>query len=150
MDRREQILIRLLAIAAGLVGENSTARNVVAIDEDSANLPAIVLLDGDESAIDDDPQRRPSPVKRKVEMSPVLHIVMGSRPENIGSALNAVRAELIKAVVTDQQLMALVDTTRFGIRYDGMESARNEQGRLVVGQQFVRFTFTYMLIPAEL
>lgn len=152
MDRRELILVRLLEIAGGVDTVLSTARNVIAIDEDSDQLPAIILLDGDEDAIDDEPARRPATVARFVEMTPMLHVVMGSRPENIGSDLNVVRAALIKAVLFDQTLNALAPRggNRGGIRYDGMQSARNEAGRLVVGQRFMRFTFAYLLAPAEL
>ena len=152
MDDREAILVRLLAIAGGLQTAKYAARNLPAIDEDDIALPAVIVLDGDEDAIDDEPSKRPSAVPRWVEMTPMLHIVMGSKPEDIGTELNLVRAELIKTVLLDPTLNQICKRggNRGGVRYDGMESARNEAGRLVVGQRYMRFTFGYLLIPDRL
>lgn len=145
---RENILVRLLAILDEMEGERYVARNVTNVGDDEDQLPALVLIDGDEEAIDDNPTRRPSTVPRRFEMTPLIHIAMVSKPEELGTDLNVLRDELIKAVTTDTTLLDLVD--RFGIRYDGMESARNEQGRMVISQRFMRFTFTYLLVPHQL
>ena len=60
MDRREDILARLLAIASGIDGVTRAYRNKDEIPETSR--PAIVILDGDEAANDADPSARPTTV----------------------------------------------------------------------------------------
>jgi hypothetical protein len=40
-------------------------------------------------------------------MMPEVLILLGARSDSVGSALNALRASLIKAVLTDSQLIAL-------------------------------------------
>lgn len=149
-DVREQILVRLFElIGCEVDGIRYAKRNIPSLDDDaSVILPAFVLLDGDEIAIDDEPWKRPSMVPRRFEMSPLAWIAFSEKAEHLGTDLNTLRTRIIKAVLGDVELLSLVD--RNGIRYDGMESPRSETGRLILGQRNLRFTFTYLLIPAEL
>lgn len=148
-DVRELIIDRLVGIGNEIPEFGYVARNVVAIDDDQdVTLPAYIVLDGDEGAIDDEPHKRPATVPRRVEMTPLILLAFADKPETLGTDLNTLRALLIKNVLSDGTLRSLVD--RFGIRYDGMETPRHESGRLMIGQRFIRFTFTYLLKPDEL
>jgi len=148
-DPREAILQRLLALAGEIEGINRTARNVPVIEEGAGQLPALVLLDGDEEASDADPTNRPSWSKRRIEMMPDLLLAVGATPATVGADLNTLRARIIAAVVTDAALQALV-LDRTGIRYDGMIAPRDELGRMVISQRALRFTLTYVLDPMTL
>jgi hypothetical protein len=147
-DVREQILSRLLEICDGVDGVNYAARNDWTLDDDSIRFPALIVLDGDEEAIEDNPTARPATVARRIAMSPLFGIVTGEKPEDLGTELNTIRSALIKAIVEDSQLAALVD--RNGISYNGMDSPRDDGGRLMLGRRFLRFTFIYLLIPSRL
>lgn len=150
-DVREDILTRLLDLLlenADTWQVRSVLRNVVSLNEDDV-LPALVVLDGDETPIDDEPHRRPTAVPRLVEMTPIIFVALGSEPESVGAELNTLRRQIIKAVLSDSALLALVDRQQ-RIRYDGLETPRSEMGRLEIGQRYLRFTFTYLLIPSRL
>ena len=53
-----------------------------------------------------------------VEMTPEVLILLGATPERVGTALNELRAKLVKAVLTDAQLAALAGTNG-RVRYVG-------------------------------
>lgn len=147
-DVREQIIVRCLEIADSIEQVNFVDRNVQTFDDDPAQFPAIVILDGDEQAIDDEPQRRPPTVPRRFEMSPLFHIAVSAKRDEIGSDLNTLRRRVIRAVLTDATLATLYD--RNGVRYDGLETPRTESGRMVLSQRILRFGITYILDTADL
>lgn len=147
-DVREEIIARLLEVAQTVPGIVYTARNVHSVDDDKdVELPAAVILDGDENAVTDEPSRRPI-IARRFEMTPLILIVTGAKPEDIGTDLNTLRSAFIKKVINDTTLLGFVD--RHGIRYDGMDTPRHENGRMMLGQKVLRFTFTYLLDPNDL
>lgn len=145
-DVREQIIVRCLAIADSIKQVNFVERNVQTFDDDQ--FPAISVLDGDEQAIDDDPQRRPPTYPRRVEMSPLFHIAVMTERRDLGPDLNILRRRLVHAVLTDAPLATLYD--RNGVRYDGLETPRTESGRMVLSQRILRFTITYILRTSDL
>lgn len=147
-DVREEIIVRCLEIAASIEQVNYVDRNVATVDEEDGQLPAIILLDGDEVAIEDEPQRRSVMAPRRFEMAPLFHISVSATRLEVGTDLNTLRRRLIRAVLSDSALAALYD--RNGIRYDGLESPRTESGRMVLSQRVLRFTITYILDPADL
>ena len=99
-DKREAILQRLTEIAAGLPGVVTAVRNQDEISEHAR--PAIVVFDADEAADERAVQRgHAGAAPNIVEMTPEVMILLGALPEQVGSALNALRAPLIKAVLTD-------------------------------------------------
>lgn len=147
-DKREQILVRLVEVADGVSGVVFAGRNVGNIDDEDR--PAIVIMDADEAADDSDPTgvSRGTGARRRVALTPEIYILLGDKPENIGTELNAFRAKLIKAVLTDASLQSIVGSNG-GIRYEGCATALS-RGRSMEGEMGVSFTFSYVLNPAEL
>ena len=145
-DRREMILTRLLEIAVGVEGIVAAFRNRDEISEKQR--PAIVILDADEAADDADPNSRPSRAPRRVAMTPEIYILLGAKPEELGSVINALRARFVKSVLGDSQLGSIVGTNG-DIRYEGCATAL-ARGRSMEGEMGVSFSFTYVLRPEEL
>jgi hypothetical protein len=75
-------------------------------------------------------------------------ILLGALPERIGTALNEIRARLVKAVLTDAQLIALAGPNG-RVRYAGC-STHLGHGRSMEGAMGVHFTFAYVLRPEQL
>lgn len=146
MDRREEILARLAAIAAGIDGVKTAARN----KDEFSDLarPAVVLIDGDEEAHDSDPPTRPTTAPRLVALKPEIVILLSGAPESVGSSLNALRTALIKAILTDAILIGIVHD-RIGTRYIGCV-INIGRGRAVEGELRLHFVFTYALRAEEL
>ena len=147
MDKRETILARLVEIAAGLPGIATAVRNQDEISERSR--PAIAVFDADESGDEatgrqDHPGRAPN----LVVMTPEVLILLGTLPESVGSALNELRAKLVKAVLTDAQLIALTGANG-RVCYAGC-STHLGHGRSMEGSMGVQFTFAYVLRPEQL
>lgn len=145
-DRRELILVRLLDIAGGIEGIASAFRNRDEISEKQR--PAIVILDADEAADDADPTTRPARSPRRVAMTPEIYILLGAKPEDLGAAINRLRARFVKAVLIDAQLASIVGTNG-DIRYEGCATAL-ARGRSMEGEMGVSFSFTYVLRPEDL
>jgi hypothetical protein len=145
-DRRDMILSRLLEIAVGVDGIVAAFRNKDEISEKQR--PAIVILDADEAADDADPGSRPARSPRRVAMTPEIYILLGAKPEELGSVINALRARFVKSVLRDSQLGSIVGTNG-DIRYEGCATAL-ARGRSMEGEMGVSFSFTYVLRPEEL
>ena len=145
-DRREMILTRLLEIAVGVDGIVAAFRNRDEISEKQR--PAIIILDADEAADDADPSSRPSRAPRRVAMTPEIYILLGAKPEDLGTAINTLRARFVKAVLGDAQLSLIVGSNG-DIRYEGCATAL-ARGRSMEGEMGVSFSFTYVLRPEEL
>ncbi len=145
-DRREMILARLLEIAVGVDGIVAAFRNKDEISE--RQRPAIVILDADEVADDADPSSRPSRAPRRVAMTPEIYILLGAKPEDLGTAINRLRARFVKTVLGDAQLSLIVGSNG-DIRYEGCATAL-ARGRGMEGEMGVSFSFTYVLRPEEL
>ena len=146
IDRREMILSRLLEIAGSTEGIAGAFRNRDEISEKQR--PAIVILDADEVADDADPGSRPARSPRRVAMTPEIYILLGAKPEELGSVINALRARFVKSVLGDSQLGSIVGTNG-DIRYEGCATAL-ARGRSMEGEMGVSFSFTYVLRPEEL
>ena len=147
MDKREAILARLSEVVGTLPGISTVARNQDEISEHKR--PAIVIFDADESADERaEQQGHPGRAPSIVEMSPEMLILLGTVPEQVGSALNGLRAKLIKAVLTDAQLIALAGQNG-RVRYAGC-STHLGHGRSMEGSMAVRFSFAYVLRPEQL
>lgn len=144
-DVREQILARLHEVISGFIGFNPH-RNQDSFTE--TQLPVLVLLDADEIANDNDPKSRPANAPRRVTMTPEIRIMLQAQPEAVGSELNAMRARLIKAVLTDSTLLALTAEGQ-GARYEGAAS-QLKAGRSMAGDMLCAFSFAYYLKPNDL
>ena len=146
MDRREDILVRLLAVLR-TVGAATVERNLQVADD--GNFPALQMMDGDEEA-DDSPfgRARPPNAPNMIAMTPHVHILLGEVPEDVGTELNRWRVRLLKAVLNDTALGNLV-TTNGEIRYEAL-AVSLQRGRQIIGEMGLVFTFVYPLKPAEL
>lgn len=145
-DKRELILARLLAACSDIEGMAKAARNVDALTESAR--PAVIILDGDEATEEGDPIGRPERSPRRVEMTPELHVLLAGQPMDAGTAVNAMRAAVIKAVILDTELVDIIGTNGH-IRYDGC-ATEFASGRTMQARMRLAFTFTYILKPAEL
>lgn len=145
-DRREMVLARLLEIARGIEGIAAAFRNKDEISEKQR--PAIVILDADEAADDADPVSRPSRAPRRIAMTPEIYILLGAKPEELGTVINTLRARLVKTILADAQLAGIVESNG-DIRYEGCATAL-ARGRSMEGEMGVSFTFAYVLRPEEL
>jgi hypothetical protein len=148
MSRRESILARLVEVAAGVEGVNAAVRNETALDELST--PLIAIFDADETVDDaDNSSSRPSNAPVRVGMTPEVFIVLGDKPEAVGTEINAVLENLQVAVVGDATLRQLTgidmrSPARGDIRYNGCVTSLSV-GRQMFGDCAVSFTFTYPL-----
>lgn len=143
---REAILARMLTLAEGL-GQIVTAKRNQLFNDD-LHLPALIIFDGDETARDSDPPRRPATTVRRIDMRPVVTIQVSAGSDQVGTELNAIRAAYLKALTEDAELIALTHD-RVGFRYEGCAPVV-EQGRLIEGALQLQASFTYILNPAEL
>ena len=147
MDKREQILQRLVEIAAAVPGINTAVRNQDELSE--RKRPAIAIFDADETADEaSERQDHPGRAPNIVVMTPEVMILLGAAPATVGSSLNSLRAKLVKAVLTDAQLTALVGTNG-RVRYAGC-STHLGHGRSMEGFMGVHFAFAYVLRPEQL
>ncbi len=96
-DKREAILVRLLAIYKTVLGVKRVARNEQVAED--WEFPAILLLDADEEPAPPEPgNTRPATAPKLVTMTPETYLIFGGLPEKVGSELNRFRARVIKAV----------------------------------------------------
>lgn len=145
VDIREQILARLLEVAAGIPGIRSAYRNNNDIPAES--LPAVIVFDGDEETLDA-PDGRPVPTR----MTPEI-VVAEKTVGQVGTELTNLRRELIKAVLFDSQLNEqIVKTHPHGngaIRYLGCQTDVGWM-RSMHGALLAQFLFKYSLHPDKL
>ncbi|HET7412126.1 MAG TPA: hypothetical protein VFJ18_05630, partial [Pararhizobium sp.] len=119
-DLREEILARLVAIAAEVPGVVSAGRNRVALSESAR--PAIIVLDADEVVEEEERASRPGHAPQLVVMTPELFVLAGRPAAEIGAKLNAFRGRIIRRVLTDAALVGLTGPNGF-IRYAGCATA---------------------------
>jgi hypothetical protein len=145
MDKREAILARLAEVAVMVPSVSTVARNQDELSEHKR--PAIVIFDADEAADERAEQQGHSGrAPNIVEMTPEVMILLGAVPEQVGSALNELRAALVKAVLTDDQLIALAGSNG-RVRYAGCTTHLGH-GRSMEASMGVHFVFSYVLRPA--
>lgn len=145
-DKREQILVRLLEIASTIQGVTTAVRNKDEITDKMR--PAIIILDADENAADSDPNGRSARSPRFVTMTPEVYIILGAKPENVGTEINVLRARWLKAVLSDTSLSAIVGSNG-DVRYEGCATSL-ARGRNMEGELGVSISFTYVLRPDDL
>jgi hypothetical protein len=149
-DQRENILERIKTLAAGLQGVKKAMRNALDIPE--KDRPAIVILDADETPDTSDGDGRPMgrpglPAPLIMEMTPEIYILAGGAGESVGSVLNSLRIQLIKALYFDQTLLSFCKDG--DIRYMGF-STGFAAGRSIEGEAGISFRFRYVIHPTKL
>jgi len=143
IDVREQILARLEVTLGAVEVGVKCYRNRTDVPETAR--PCIILIDGDEEASAQDLARHAT-FYRRVTAGPEIWILIGLT-EGVGSALNALRAKILHALLHDTTLKALLLDD--GVVYDGAHSAL-EEGRRIEGSMVLRISFTYLLRPSDL
>ncbi|MBZ9705382.1 hypothetical protein LB543_01390 [Mesorhizobium sp. ESP7-2] len=146
MDVREAILVRLVEIAGTIDGIKTVYRNNNRPPE--ANLPAVLVLDGDEVGDENDSVSRGPMSPRRMVMTPQTLIVLPEAAKDVGTVINGYRVKLIKAVATDATLIALT-TNRLGARLHSSQSSL-AWGRSLLGEMGVQFAIPYVLDPSKL
>ena len=146
-DVREDILARLLEVVASIPNIRSAHRNNVDITEDQ--LPAALVLDGDEET--NEAQNRPSNSPIIVQMTP--EIIIAEQSDEVGSDLTTLRRELIKLVLFDTELNDLIAKSsprgNGAIRYLGCQTDLGWM-RSLHGALRAQFMFKYTLRPEQL
>jgi hypothetical protein len=147
-DVREDILARLLEVVASIPNLRAAYRNNVDIPEDQ--LPAAVVLDGDEES-NEEAQNRPSNSAIIVQMTP--EIIIAQQADEVGSDLTTLRRELIKRVLADNELNNLIAKSsprgNGAIRYLGCQTDLGWM-RSLHGALRAQFLFKYTLRPDDL
>ncbi|MBR1150081.1 hypothetical protein [Bradyrhizobium sp. JYMT SZCCT0428] len=144
-DKREAVMVRLLAIAKDIEDVESAERNAPLADDVDAR--RISLLEGAEE-VNEEFGSRHAADKGIVVMIPQLLIACSARTRDVGADLNMIRGRLIKAVMTDTELLALTVNKR-SIRYAGMDSDL-AFAMLMEGRMAIRFRIAVMLDPKAL
>lgn len=146
-DPREQILTRL-AVVLGTIANARVYRNTLEIPEERYKLgPVIAMLDADETT-DDSAYGRGRPASGAVVVSMRPEIFAGSMvSDNPGTESNTLRGAIVRAVLTDQELLSLCKDG--DIRYEGATTAF-AQGRSMLCSISVGFAFNYVLRPAQI
>jgi hypothetical protein len=148
IDRREQILARLVEITRAIAGVVAVYRNCP--DPNEAKLPAVIVFDADEElAPMPDTTRYKGPTAPQVMiMRPEIYILLSARAADAGTRLNELRARIYKAVVTDSVLSELVGTNG----RITLEAGRSgfAVGRAMSSELKLELSFTYILRACDL
>jgi hypothetical protein len=145
-DLRETILARLVAIAAEVPGVATAGRNRIGLSETAR--PAIIVLDADEAAEEEERTGRPGHAPQLVVMTPELFVLAGRPAAEIGAELNAIRSRIVRRVLTDGPLLDLAGPNGL-IRYAGCATAL-AAGRSMEGEMSLAFAIRYVLRPVEM
>lgn len=146
MERKEQILGRLVELANDMPGVKTVQRNDVAFSE--TDVPAIVILDGDEEADDSAYQRkRGSLTPVIVALSPeVFFLVDDPESKNAGTRLNALYLAFLRKCLNDTKLRSLAhdDDIRFNSFGSGFAA-----GRVMRAEGNLSLTIRYVFYPTS-
>lgn len=155
-DRRELILLRLLAVLGTVDGIDSDKvfRNRIQFGDTKENLelPCLVLLDGSETTLT--PNAR-NDAARVMLLAPQIFVVLkptdDGKNTGVGETLSAFRVKIIKAILQDNVLADLlgVDSRSGYIEYRGIVSDL-QTGSSVEGQLQMDFAFAYTFNPSKL
>ncbi len=142
-DRREEILVRIEEILVSVAATGMHVYRDVAALEDR-QLPAYVLLDGNESPWQESSDRRTS---LTMVLTPQIFYVPvppeTAMNEGIGPLLSDHRVTLLKAIMLDGELADLCGSNGY-VEYRGMETDM-QTGAEVKGQFKLDFAVAYVL-----
>jgi hypothetical protein len=145
VDKREQILARLLELCAGLTGIVAAARNT--LDVPALARPALVVQDGSEERLDSAQSDNRSGVTR-LEMNAQCWLLVRGAAANVGPLMSMFRSRLVYAVASDPTLRNLTGTVG-GIRYDGC-TVSEPTPETKEPRMDLNFAFTYTLAMSDL
>lgn len=144
IDRREQILSRLMTIFDETPGIVKAARNKE--DVSGRARPAVIMHDAVEDFVDIG-NRPNGAIKTFLNLSPQIYILLGDRSDVVGSRVSEFRNVLVKAIWSDGILRELVGISRnkeSDIRYHGC-GLDTTTGETREARLEIRFEFTYLL-----
>lgn len=143
LAKREQILVRLLAIGSEVDGIDKAVRNDVQRSDVNVHF---CLLDGDEETDEGDSVRtRPSNAPRRVVMTPEIYLILSKKTEEVGTQLNLLRERFVAAVFADATMRTILGTNGT-IEYLGLGTDL-ARGRTMVGEMGIGLSFHYILQP---
>lgn len=142
VDKREAVMVRLLAIARDIEDIESAERNATLMD--SSEQRRISVLEGDEE-VNEDFGNHHAGDKGIVVMIPQILIACGAKTREVGSDLNMIKRRVTKAIVTDTELLELT-VKRRSVRYAGMNSDL-AFAALMEGKMALRFRIAVMIDP---
>lgn len=149
IDRREEILSRLMTIFEEMPGILRVYRNVE--DVSAKERPAILMHDASEETSDIG-SRPNGAMKDFFKLSPQIYIILGNRATVVGSQISEFRNSLVKRVWSDTILRDLVGIGRnreSDIRYHGC-GLDTTTGETREARLQAMFEFTYLLDLNEL
>ncbi|MDG4903211.1 hypothetical protein P9279_22125 [Mesorhizobium sp. WSM4962] len=109
------------------------------------DLPAAVLIDGEENTSEQDPLGRSALRPRIVTMEPEIQFRLEAKAADVGTRLNALRLKANDTILADAALLALTLNGHHAA-YLGMRMVV-ERGERVEGAIGCGFSFTYVLKP---
>ncbi len=155
-DKRELILSQLATTLSAIPVFSGTSnaffwRNRGELEKDKR--PAVVLLDGSESAtsIEMPRGRRMAMAPAIVTMLPqIFYLALTRTPNNedIGPELNAMRGRIVKALKDDATLLSLLGDNG-GISYRGTDTDM-QTGNAIAGELQLFLALNYVLNPSDL
>jgi len=156
-DIREPILARIFTVLEGITYPSTTMKVRNRGDVPEKEFPAIVFLDGVEGRTRPLAEGRGRVVSPcLVELRPQIFYLAKRRDRpkeqiDLGPELSAVRALIIKAIFTDEELVRLVGGPRGNgeINYLGSDTDM-QSGSTLEGTLRIDMAFVYPLIPSAL
>lgn len=146
-DVRELIMSRIEAIIAGIAGATTTGRMRPFTSDDE--LPAVIVYDGAEES-DEQNKPRPATSPITVTMTPEIFIqVSADDAADAGSAMNNIRASIIRTILEDAILATLVVNGGNSVWYEGCETSI-VQTNVALAEMKLMFAFRYVLSPNQL
>lgn len=156
-DTRELILVRLLAICVDQLGFITKVRNRGL--HSTEKRPAVLLFDGDETpALTHGGRQNRAHAGIIMALTPQIMIMKPEmwitleEPEDskhalelLGTRLNAMRVQMIKAIAEDDQLLLLMGSNG-GLLYNGCATDL-KSGSSFRGQMRLDFEYRYVLFP---
>jgi len=142
-DTREDIMAQLVTACQTIAGVR-VHRNRMDIAEDEA--PCLVVREGDEEANEADLHPHGT-APRRVIMRPTVNALVSDTAENVGAAINDLRAAVIYALATDTTLRGMTMDKR-GPSYLGM-TVQTAPGRKVLAEAVLTFAIGYVLRPDD-
>lgn len=145
---REAIIKRLVEVMEGVPSIRKVYRNNPQPSE--ALLPAAVVFEADEEtdAPPDQDRHRSGARPFIVTMRPEIWLWVSSGPATVGTELNAIRDDAIKAILSDPQIDTLAGVNG-RVRYESSRSAL-AAGRAMEGQYVMTFAISYVLKASEI
>lgn len=147
MDIRENVLARLFTTLKTIDGIATFKRNRVRIDDDQR--PALVLMDGEETAAHSEMQPKSPKVGKHMLMRPIVLLFL-SKADDAGSTLNSFRVEVLDAICFDDDLRDLIKrgARDHAISYEGCEPGF-QYSEATDADMALHFELTYFLDPSQ-